>query len=349
MGVLALQIYQYNFDYQENIKYNYKKELRKDSNKVGLVLLLFFLIMTIASTVTMFIPLLGSFFSDTDNSSMTELAFMEDTTFLMLMSGLVSIITFFGVSIIYSMITRENLGKIFPMDKIGTKLTFHLCTIGMAVCMIANYVSNILLVVLEKLGLKAITDTEYNCDSILDIVLFYVTVAVLPALVEEFAFRGVILGLLRKYSDGLAVLVSGLMFGLMHGNFAQIPFALVVGLMLGFIAVKTNSLLPGIIIHFLNNGLSVTLTLLTTNTNLSDNAVNFIYSIILIFISVLGLLGFSYFSKNHSGFFKLPGANSVINFKEKAKTVFMSPTVIAFTVISLSEAIMMVFLAEVSL
>ena len=344
-----MQIYQNYFDPQEYFKYNYKKSLRKDSNKIGWILILFYVVMTAVSMVTMFIPLLGSLFNIQSSPSTDEMGFLEDTTFLMLMSGLVSLITFFGVSIIYCMIAKANLGRIFPLDKIGAKLTYHLCAVGIAVCMIANYVSNILLYLFDKAGIKAIADSEYNCDSVLDIILFYVTVAVLPALVEEFAFRGVVLGLLRKYSDGLAVLVSGVMFGIMHGNFAQIPFALVVGLVLGFIAVKTNSLLPGIIIHFLNNGLSVTLTLLVTNTELSDNSVNLINSIILIFIGALGLLSFSYLNKKHSGFFKLQDADKVIVFKEKAKIVFSSPMIITFIVISLVEAVMMVLLAEVSL
>lgn len=327
--------------------YIYKNQLKRDSNKAGLVLILFFLVMTVISTGAVFIPLLGNLFSSGDTNALMEMEFLNDTTFLMLMSGFVSIVTFFGVSILYTLFTKSSLGKTYPLEKIGFKLTYHLCAIGLAVCMIANYVSNILLALFDSVGLEAITESEYNCDSVLDIVLFYATVAVLPALIEEFAFRGVILNIFRKYSDGLAVLVSGVTFGLMHGNFAQIPFALVVGLVLGYIAVKTNSLLPGIIIHFLNNALSVTFTLLSTNTDLSDSAVNLIYSIVLIQICILGLISFTVLSKKHSGFFKLLGADTSIEFKEKAKIAFYSPTVLVFSVISIMEAIMMVVMAEV--
>ena len=327
--------------------YIYKNQLKKDSNKAGLVLILFFLVMTVVSTGAMFIPIIGSMFGSGDIDTLMQMEFLQDTTFLMLLSGLVSIITFFGVSILYSLFTKSSLGKTYPLEKIGFKPTYHLCAIGLAVCMIANYASNILLALFDSVGLQAMTESEYDCDSVLDIILFYVTVAVLPALIEEFAFRGVILNIFRKYSDGLAVLVSGVTFGLMHGNFAQIPFALVVGLVLGYIAVKTNSLLPGIIIHFMNNALSVTFTLLSTNTDLSDSAINLIYTIVLIQICILGLISFAVLSKKHSGFFKLLGADTNIQFKEKTKIAFYSPTMIVFSVISIIEAIMMVVMAEV--
>ena len=332
---------------QDYNRYIYKNQLKKDSNKAGFVLLLYFIVMSVISVGALFIPIIGSLFSSGDINTLMQMEFIEDTTFLMLLSGLVSIITFFGVSILYSLITKSNLGKTYPLEKISFKLTYHLCAIGFAVAMIANYVSNILLALFDSVGLQTMTDTEYNCDSVLDIVLFYVTVAVLPALIEEFAFRGVILNIFRKYSDGLAVLVSGVTFGLMHGNFTQIPFALVVGLVLGYIAVKTNSLLPGIIIHFLNNALSVTVTLLSTNTDLSDSEVNLVYSFVLIAIAIFGLISFSVLSRKHSGFFKLLGADKMIEFKEKAKIAFYSPTVLVFSIVSIMEAIMMVVMAEV--
>ena len=74
--------------------------------------------------------------------------------------------------------------------------------------------------------------------------------AIVPAVFEEFAFRGVVLNKLRKFGDSYAIIMSAVLFGLMHGNLSQIPFAFILGLVIGFIAVKTNSIIPGILIHF---------------------------------------------------------------------------------------------------
>lgn len=324
------------FDYQDYNRKVYKHQLTKDSNIIGVILLLFTGVMTAFSFIAMLIPAIFS------NSA--EMSFLEDTTFLMILNGLVSIVAFFGVSVIYGIASKNSIGNLFPVEKIPLNITYLLCTLGLGVCMVANYVSNILIALFDLLGTDALVEMEYECDSVLDIVLFYVSVSVLPALVEEFAFRGVVLNVLRKYSDGLAILVSAVLFGLMHGNFTQIPFALVVGLILGYVAVKTNSLIPGIIIHFLNNAISVTFTLLETNTNLSDAVINSIYIIILLIISALAITSFVILSNNHKGFFKIPSADDTILFKEKVKTVCVSPTIIIFTVFCFMEAVMMLFL-----
>ena len=83
-----------------------------------------------------------------------------------------------------------------------------------------------------------------------------VYVALVPALVEEIAFRGIVLGMLRKHADGLAVILSALLFGLFHGNVIQLPFATCFGLAAGYITLRTGSLIPAILLHFINNASS---------------------------------------------------------------------------------------------
>ena len=85
--------------------------------------------------------------------------------------------------------------------------------------------------------------------------------AVVPAICEEFAFRGYILsGLQRGHSTRSAVVISALLFGLMHvllSLFQQFFNAALLGLVLGYLAVRSRSLLPGILFHLLHNGLAV--------------------------------------------------------------------------------------------
>ncbi|MBR4868595.1 MAG: CPBP family intramembrane metalloprotease [Clostridia bacterium] len=81
-------------------------------------------------------------------------------------------------------------------------------------------------------------------------------ICVVPAIVEELAFRGVVLQILRKYGDGFAIVVSALLFGLFHGNVVQLPFAIGLGIVAGYITVRTNSMLPAMILHFCNNAMS---------------------------------------------------------------------------------------------
>ena len=85
--------------------------------------------------------------------------------------------------------------------------------------------------------------------------------ALLPAITEELAFRGYILsGLERTYSKGTAILLSALLFGFLHvllSLFQQLFGATLLGLVLGLIAVKSRSLWPGVLFHFVNNTLGV--------------------------------------------------------------------------------------------
>ncbi|MEO9591354.1 type II CAAX endopeptidase family protein, partial [Rhodopirellula bahusiensis] len=84
--------------------------------------------------------------------------------------------------------------------------------------------------------------------------------AFVPAICEEITFRGFIFGGLVRGGHPLrAVLVTALMFGISHGVLQQSISATFMGLLLGWIALRTGSVLPGIAIHFCNNAMSVSL------------------------------------------------------------------------------------------
>ena len=84
--------------------------------------------------------------------------------------------------------------------------------------------------------------------------------ALVPAICEELAFRGFIFGGLVRQKGWLrAIIVTALMFGISHGVLQQSIAATVMGLLLGWVALRTASVLPCILIHFTNNALSVSL------------------------------------------------------------------------------------------
>lgn len=87
-------------------------------------------------------------------------------------------------------------------------------------------------------------------------------VAILGPILEELLFRGAITKvLLKKYNPVVAILISGLIFGLFHINPAQVVGATLIGFILGWIYYRTHSLIPCILIHILNNSLSVYLSI----------------------------------------------------------------------------------------
>ncbi len=79
-----------------------------------------------------------------------------------------------------------------------------------------------------------------------------------PAICEELAFRGFILsGLRRAGRDWTAILITSAVFGLAHGILQQSLGAAVIGLVIGYVAIKSGSLWPGVAYHAVHNGLSV--------------------------------------------------------------------------------------------
>ncbi len=84
--------------------------------------------------------------------------------------------------------------------------------------------------------------------------------ALAPAICEELAFRGFMFGGLVRNNGGLrAIIITAIMFGISHGVLQQSIAATIMGLLLGWIALKTGSVLPCILVHFTNNALSVSL------------------------------------------------------------------------------------------
>lgn len=88
--------------------------------------------------------------------------------------------------------------------------------------------------------------------------LIYFVIAVIAApICEELIFRGIILHSLKKYSPGFAVVFSSLLFALAHMNLYQGIAVMGMGLVMGFLYLKTGSLQASIFIHFINNLIAV--------------------------------------------------------------------------------------------
>lgn len=82
----------------------------------------------------------------------------------------------------------------------------------------------------------------------------FMKVVIIAPIVEELIFRGVIMhGLMRNYSRGTAIFFSGLLFALFHLNPWQFPATFILGLLLGWLMIRTRNILMAIAGHALNN------------------------------------------------------------------------------------------------
>ena len=85
----------------------------------------------------------------------------------------------------------------------------------------------------------------------------FLAIVVAAPLFEEITCRGIVLPALRKrWGTGIAIAGSAVVFGAMHMNPWQFFYATILGLTLGWLRVQSGSILPGILLHALNNGIS---------------------------------------------------------------------------------------------
>lgn len=130
------------------------------------------------------------------------------------------------------------------------------------------------------------------------------SITVMAPLVEELLFRGAIEGHLLKQGKrpAVAILVSALLFGLVHINPAQVPFAFAIGSLFGWLYYRTGSVIPGVIGHFLNNSIAVVTMALQTPEELGVRTVDWLgkgstYALLL--LSAVVMVGmFLYLKKN---------------------------------------------------
>ncbi len=91
-------------------------------------------------------------------------------------------------------------------------------------------------------------------------VLFFVEIfatAIVPALCEEYLFRGAVLTNLMPFGKSTAIFASAFLFGLMHQNPLQMLYTILMGIVIGCVYVKTKSIWPCVLLHAANNFITV--------------------------------------------------------------------------------------------
>ena len=155
---------------------------------------------------------------------------------------------------------KQNLLEINNVRKVSPLVCLIAVVIGLiapAMSYAVNIATNATFIMI---GIKIPVSTSvYPQEFNLGVMLAYIVLtAVLPAVCEEFFNRGVVLTAIRStFNEWQTVLLGGLVFGLFHQYIFQTFYTGVFGMLLVFIALKTKSIVPCIIIHFVNNAVAI--------------------------------------------------------------------------------------------
>lgn len=163
-------------------------------------------------------------------------------------------------------------------------------------CIALMYIGNIIGTVLSALMAP---DLESMMNPVQEIILgsnlvwnFLFAVLIAP-IGEEFLFRKLLIDKTARYGEGTAVLLSGLFFALFHGNFYQVFYAFLLGLMFGYIYVKTGKLRYPIILHMLINFLGAIIgpAILALNDGSMQNVMLIgLYGLVIIGLAIAGFV-----------------------------------------------------------
>lgn len=104
--------------------------------------------------------------------------------------------------------------------------------------------------------------------------------------------RGIVLKAMQPFGEMTAIIVSSVLFGMMHMNPMQFPGAACIGLLLGYLTVRTKSLIPAILAHIINNTLVTLPTLFVEDT--SWIAVGWDYLVLLVSVLLMILFVLRY-------------------------------------------------------
>lgn len=237
---------------------NTRKLLRREGNTLGGTLLIYMAIMnasvivlTVVATLMQMLGLLVSGSSELElndeliNRVMEQAVEASNWGYLLAIAmGLVMLLLWKKPSYFRQII--------FVQGKKMTGRDFLLITVIFLVgqqlfqwwYLLLEWISNLLGVSLDAILESGNVDTHS--------VPMYLYACLLGPVAEEILFRGLVLRSLQPYGKKFAIVISSLLFGLFHGNLMQAPFAFVVGLVMGYVAMEYH-IGWAVALHLINN------------------------------------------------------------------------------------------------
>lgn len=321
---------------EEYIRRNEKSKLRKKSNGVGFYIFAYYATLQILAIVVMMIYS----YSGIDMTTMHSAEYMLDI--------LASVASALIPGLIYILASGFDIRNCFGKTSVRPMLLIPIILMGMGVSMAANFAAEIFAQNISIFGLENHAGTiETSTYSTIEIILSAIAISIVPAFAEEFAFRGIVMGVLKKYGRAFALICSSIMFGMMHSNTSQIVFATLLGFIFGYMDLMTDSIVPSVVMHFCNNFYATLMDELESNGNLDEKTLYTIYFFIIFLFCVGGLISFIYLVKTHKEFFRLSAAEKselpyvdTMSFKDKLQAFFASPGVIISLVTFISITIL---------
>ena len=228
-----------------------QKELRRAASRLSFAVIVSMPIQILLSTLGMlFLMLCGvNFFLPGGN---TISGFPATAYYL-----LTSIDSFLSVVLPFSLfllLSKRRLSDAILVEKNGALNSVLLVFAGLGLCLLMNIPANLISELLNQAGLNGAINTEsFTVGSVADLITMLLSVVLVAPLTEEFAFRGIMVTVMRRWGDWAAVVFSAILFAMAHFSFQVLPTVLMGGFVMALIYVRTRNIWINIFVHLLNN------------------------------------------------------------------------------------------------
>lgn len=199
--------------------------------------------------------------------------------YIRVISSIFPFVSLIGVSFFISKLSGEKFTALIGVKKFNA---FYLLP---AICLCVGMLFGFGWVNESLANIFGIPENKIYIDTIWKYFAYIVALAVLPAVGEELFFRGTLINLFGKSNIFIVSVISASFFALYHCSLAQFVYQFIFGIGMGILAVRSGSVFPSMVAHFLNNFIILTLNYLGLTIDL--------FSPIFIIIGVVLLAVFS--------------------------------------------------------
>lgn len=168
---------------------------------------------------------------------------------------LIELLLIFLPAILYIVVTKQSLREVLSLRTISFESTVIALLIGLLIYPVASFIG----LISQFFFYNYLADT-FEVFSNFPLWQGILMIAVIPAICEETAMRGAVLNGYKNTSIRKAVLMNGLLFGVLHMNLQQFFYAFAIGVIFAYMVIVTRSIFSSMLCHFACNGISYTVS-----------------------------------------------------------------------------------------
>lgn len=265
-------------------------------------------------------------------------SFLQNPDYMLLIQGVMLVLGLGIPFLLYIYFHQLPMSDIIPVHKLRQGEFFNMVFFGLGIYMCVQYIMN----VISQGSFLVGGIYDYQLISVdtkgLGILYALICLVFIPAVIEEFVFRGVILQVFRRRGgDNFAIVLSSILCGLVYANTRGFG-VFVISLAIGYITVFSGSILPAIAINIIRSLMSLIMVLLSSVV--SPNIITYADAVLTIALMTLSLIIMPSLFDKFPDFFKLKRSNMTMTLGDKLKAALTRPSVIILFVYALTFSLL---------